>query len=95
MKKYDIDFDIKEEDKIIKMIDDKGIEKEYIIVAHVRTYNGDFFAYTDNKEYKDGEVPIYVNSIIKENGKVILDSVDNDDIPKIVSKIKERLNYGC
>lgn len=92
MEEYKLDFDILEEDKKIKIADENGDEKEYEVIAYVNTEDGDFIAYTDNKQLDNGLILIYVNSIVEtEDGTIIFDEVDDDEVSDIVSKIRERL----
>lgn len=92
MEKYKLDFDILEEDKKIKIVDENGDEKEYEVIAYINTEDGDFIAYTDNKQLDNGLILIYVNSMVEtEDGTIIFDEVDDDEVSDIVSKIRERL----
>ena len=62
------------------------------VIAYINTEDGDFIAYTDNKQLDNGLILIYVNSMVEtEDGTIIFDEVDDDEVSDIVSKIRERL----
>ena len=87
----ELDFDIKEEDKNIKILDENGEEKEYEIIAYINTEDGDFIAYTDHTELENGQILLYVSSIIQdEDGNIVFDEVEDTEVQAIVEKIKER-----
>ena len=89
---FDIDFNISEEDRKIKIEDEDGSIKEYEIVANVFTEDGEFAVYTDNKILDNGEVLLYVNSVIRdENGNITFDDVEDDEVQNIIKEIRERL----
>ena len=91
MDNYELDFDISEEDKKIKILDENGEEKEYEVIAYINTEEGDFVAYTDNQPLDNGQILLYVNSITEDDeGNIIFDEVEEDEVKEIVTKIKER-----
>lgn len=92
MEEYEFDFEIPEDAKKIKIEDENGVEKEYEVIAYVSTEDGDFLAYTDNTELENGQILIYVNSIIQEeDGSITLDEVEEDEVLKIANEIRGRM----
>ena len=90
--KFDIDFNISEEDRKIKIEDEDGSINEYEVVADVFTEDGEFVVYTDNKTLENGEVLLYVNSVIREDdGTITFDDVEDDEVQSIINEVRERL----
>lgn len=87
-----IDFDLSDEDRKINIEDENGIVKEYEVIANVTTEDGEFIVYTDNKELSDGQVLLYINSIIRdEDGNMTFDEVEDLEAHAIINEIRERL----
>lgn len=90
--KFNIDFNISEEDRKIKIEDEDGSINEYEVVADVFTEDGEFVVYTDNKTLENGEVILYVNSVIREDdGTITFDDVEDDEVQSIINEVRERL----
>ena len=87
-----IDFDLSDEDRKINIEDENGVSKEYEVIANVTTEDGEFIVYTDNKELSDGQVLLYINSIIRdEDGNMTFDEVEDLEAHAIINEIRERL----
>lgn len=66
-------------------------EKEYEIISYLTLDIGNFIVYTDGKELENGRIALYVNMVSKDNDDIILDEIDNDEMMKVISILKERL----
>ncbi len=85
------DIELTEEDRKIYITDENGEKKEYEVLSYITIEDGDFVVYTDNKQLNNGQILIYVNSIIEENGETIFDEVDDEELVKVIEELKERL----
>ena len=85
------DIELTEEDRKIYITDENGEKKEYEVLSYITIEDGDFVVYTDNKQLNNGQILIYVNSIIEENGETIFDEVDDEELVKVIEEIKERI----
>ena len=85
-------IEISKEDKILKITTEKGEVKEYEIVSFLTTEDGDYLVYTDNTVLDNGNILLYINSMYEEDGKIILDEVDEDETDEIVKEIQERMS---
>lgn len=65
--------------------------KEYEIISYLTLDIGNFIVYTDGKELENGRIALYVNMVSKDNDDIILDEIDNDEMMKVISILKERL----
>lgn len=87
----DIDFNISDEDRIIKIEDENGKIKDYELIANITTETGDFVVYTDNTKLPDGKTALYVNSVINEDGEITFDEVEEEELNEILKEIRGRL----
>ena len=88
---FDIDFNISDEDRIIKIEDENGEIKDYELIANITTETGDFVVYTDNTKLPDGKTALYVNSVINEDGEITFDEVEEEELNEILKEIRGRL----
>lgn len=88
---FDIDFNISDEDRIIKIEDENGETKDYELIANITTETGDFVVYTDNTKLPDGKIALYVNSVINEDGEITFDEVEEEELNEILKEIRGRL----
>lgn len=88
---FDIDFNISDEDRIIKIEDENGKIKDYELIANITTETGDFVVYTDNTKLPDGKIALYVNSVINEDGEITFDEVEEEELNEILKEIRGRL----
>ena len=88
---FDIDFNISDEDRIIKIEDENGEIKDYELIANITTETGDFVVYTDNTKLPAGKIALYVNSVINEDGEITSDEVEEEELNEILKEIRGRL----
>ena len=88
---FDIDFNISDEDRIIKIEDENGETKDYELIANITTETGDFVVYTDNTKLPDGKIALYVNSVINDDGEITFDEVEEEELNEILKEIRGRL----
>lgn len=67
---------------------------EYEIISYVTIESGNYIVYTDGKKFDNGQIALYVNRVISENGEVVFDEVDDTEVMQVVDVIKERLNHN-
>ncbi len=82
---------IDEDERKLKIITEDGEEKEYELIAYIRKDIGEFIVYTDNKQLDNGQILLYVNSVIDDNGVITLDEVEDDEVSTIIDELKERM----
>lgn len=82
---------IDEDERKLKIITEDGEEKEYELIAYIRKDIGEFIVYTDNKQLDNGQILLYVNSVIDDNGVITLDEVEDDEVSTIIDDLKERM----
>ena len=82
---------IDEDERKLKIITEDGEEKEYELIAYIRKDIGEFIVYTDNKQLDNGQILLYVNSVIDDNGVITLDEVEDDELSTIIDELKERM----
>lgn len=82
---------IDEDERKLKIITEDGEEKQYELIAYIRKDIGEFIVYTDNKQLDNGQILLYVNSVIDDNGVITLDEVEDDEVSTIIDELKERM----
>lgn len=82
---------IDEDERKLKIITEDGEEKEYELIAYIRKDIGEFIVYTDSKQLDNGQILLYVNSVIDDNGVITLDEVEDDEVSTIIDELKERM----
>lgn len=83
-----------EYDKInnkIFITDSDSTRKEYEIIACINNQNGNYLVYTDGKQLQNGDIAMYVNCLVEENGVVELVEVTEEELMKVIENLKERL----
>ena len=71
--------------------DENNFEKEYEVISLIKTKDGNYLVYTDGKELRNG-IALYVNSIIEDEDSVVLDFVTDDEMKRIISNLRERMD---
>lgn len=79
-----------ETEEISKLIRIKGID--YEIIAYINLDIGNYIIYTNGKTFDNGQIALYVNRICLDNNEVVLDSVENEELLKVMEVLRERLN---
>lgn len=81
----------KEINNKILITDEEGIKKEYEIIAYIDVNKKRFLVYTDGKEFKNGEVALYINSVIEKENGLSLEDVTEEELNLVIEELKKRL----
>lgn len=76
--------------EMIKVIDEKGIEKEAEVVLCFEKDNKNFIIYTFNETDDNGMIILYSSMVRSENGENIFEKINADDwtmVKEVMNKI--------
>ena len=67
--------------ELITIISEEGKEEqvEVVVAFKFKDTNQEYIVYTQNEKDSNGNVTVYVSSIVEENGLSQLDGIDDDD----------------
>lgn len=77
--------------KKIKLPDKEGNLKEYEVIAYINNDIGNYIVYTANEVYKDGNIKLYINCLVKQDDHIVLDEVTEEELHEVIEKLQERL----
>ncbi len=78
-----------EEKEMLKIIDEKGVEKEVEILHYftLESNGKDYMVYTENEEDDSGDIIVYTSEVIEHEDEIELKGIEDQDVLQEVTKI--------
>lgn len=79
-----------DENKMIKILDENGVEKQVEVIAYftLTLNNKDYLIYTENKTDANGNVEVYTSEVVQKDGETTeLMGIDDDNVWAEIKKV--------